>query len=139
MDSYKCWIYFQVLTLVESRNDDTFLIPMTFNVPMRVGILGIVILTAGHFDLFESPLRQIDVRGSQITSKHLMFKSERSHQRPNLRSIARIQVLDNINNPMILIISNSQIAITRNFILALCNGSRNRMRMQIPSGMSMNQ
>lgn len=52
--------------IVETMLKLTFLIPMTLNVPVRVDVPWMVDLSAGYFNLLETPLWQIDIASSQI-------------------------------------------------------------------------
>ena len=46
----------------------TPLIPMALYVPVRIHISWLVSLSACHFDLFETPLRQVDIASTKIAA-----------------------------------------------------------------------
>lgn len=54
----------------------TGLVPMSFNVPVSEDVTRIIFLGAGHFNLLETPLRQVDVGSPEIATKRSMAEAE---------------------------------------------------------------
>lgn len=65
----------------------TLLIPVSFNVPVSVNILGIIVLVTGDFNLLETPLWQVDIPSTKIASKDCVLKSESSSQCSDTSSV----------------------------------------------------
>jgi hypothetical protein len=57
---------------------------VSLHVPVGEGILGVVGLGASDLNLLETPLRKVDIAGTQITSKRSVAKSECGGQSPDL-------------------------------------------------------
>lgn len=47
---------------------------------------------------------------------------------------AAVDVVHNLDDPMVLIITNSRVTVTRNFMVQLGDGGRNRVRVEVPCG-----
>src|SRR5436853_7303513 len=75
------------LGLVRCLGGPTFIVPMSLNIPVRVGISRPVFLGTSDFNLPEAPLRQIDIASPQITTQDCMLQSECCSKCPNLGSI----------------------------------------------------
>ena len=95
---------------------------MTFNVPVSVSILRIILFRASNFNLLETPLREIDIVRFEITAKRSMTKSEGGQERSDPIAVFREEIFNDFNGPMILFISNCQISVARDFEFALCDG-----------------
>ena len=103
----------------------TSIVGMTFHVPIGVRILGIVRFVAGHLHLLESPLRQNRIRRSQIASQIFMSQSQSRRQGVNAASFiipsvflhiaTAFDVIYHLDNPVIMFIANSLVAVPRNF------------------------
>lgn len=65
----------------------TLLIPVSFNIPVSVNILGIIVLVTGDFNLLETPLWQVDIPSTKIASKDGVLKSESSSQCSDTSSV----------------------------------------------------
>ena len=118
----------------------TAVVPMTFNVPPGVCVAWVVFLCTRYFNLLETPLWEIDICRSKITTQSFMPEAKPCSQRMNTVNIilsASFQVVNNFNLPVIMEISDSRISITRNLVMKFSNRSRNVMRVKIPSGGSM--
>src|SRR5436309_1487853 len=97
----------------------TLLVPVALNVPVSEDISRLVLFDTRHFNLLETPLRQIHIASPKIASKIRVSKSECCSQSTDLGVIARGSVTDDFNDPVILGISNRRIAITGNFPVSL--------------------
>jgi hypothetical protein len=64
-----------VVTWVTGRKA---LVDMAFNVPVSVHITRVVCLDTGSLDLLETPLREVDVAGTKITSQVHVLQSNGS-------------------------------------------------------------
>ena len=51
-------------------------VPMALDVPVRVFVIRVVGLHTGRFNLLETPLREIDIPGAEITAQDTVFQSE---------------------------------------------------------------
>ena len=113
---------------------------MTFNVPASMVVTWVVFLCTRYFNLLETPLWEIDICRSKITTQSFMPEAEPCSQRMNTVNVilsASFQVVNNFNLPVIMEISDSRISITRNLVMKFSNGSRNIMRVKIASSGSM--
>jgi hypothetical protein len=117
----------------------TLLIPVALDVPVGEDITGLVVFRATNFDLLETPLRKVHVASAEVTSKIGMLQAESSGQSPKLRLIFRSRIPHNLDNPVVLGVSNSRIAVARNFPLRLADRSGDLMRVEIAAGLSVNE
>ena len=118
----------------------TAIVDVCLNVPVRIDIVWIVLLVTADFNLLETPLWEIDICRSKITTQSFMSEAKPCSQRMNTVNIilsASFQVVNNFNLPVIMEISDSRISITRNLVMKFSNRSRNVMRVKIASGGSM--
>jgi hypothetical protein len=114
----------------------TELVPVSLYVPMSVDVARIVLLDAGDFNLLETPLRQVDVSGSEVAPQDSMPETECRRQRSDLGSVRRRHVAHDLDLPMVLVVADRGIAITRYFVVGLGYWSSDLMRMQVASGLS---
>lgn len=112
---------------------------MTLNVPVGEDILGLVLLGASDFDLLETPLWQVDVARSEIAVKLSVPKSECSRQSAKLGVIARRGVINDLDLPVILLVTNSDIAITGNFVVSFSNRCGDLVGVQVATRLSVEQ
>lgn len=112
---------------------------MSLDVPVSIDIFGVVGLVAGDFDLFETPLWQVDIASSKITAQSGMLQSESSRQSSYLTSVARCNIFDNLHGPVILLIANGGISITRDFAISLGDRSCNLVGVKISASLRMYQ
>jgi len=117
----------------------TLLIPVALNVPVRVDISGLVLFDTGSLNLFETPLRQVDISSTEVASEIHMLQPESGCQGADLRIIPRGSIPHNFDLPVILGITHSSISIARDFPVSLGNGSGDLMRMKVTASLSMNQ
>jgi hypothetical protein len=109
---------------------------MTLHVPMRVGIRFIVLLVARHFDLLEPPLGQHRVGRSQITSQCLVPKPQSSRQRMDPIDFlppSPVQVIHDLNDPVVVIVPNCPVPVAAHFVVALCHWRNDGVRVQVPA------
>lgn len=102
---------------------------MSFNVPMSKCIFGIVLLSASHFDLLETPLRQVDVTSTKIAAKRDMLKAESRGEGSDFGSVIGRDILHNLDLPVVLLITDRRVSVTRNFFISLCDRRWNIMRV----------
>lgn len=120
----------------------TAVIDMAFNIPVRMSIAGVIVLITSNFHLLETPLWQDRVGGTEITPKQLMTEPQTSSKRMNLVHLALLAQLDiiyNLDNPVVLIVSYSSVAVARNFVVVFGDRSWDRVGVQITSGGDMTQ
>lgn len=91
---------------------------MSLNVPVGVSVARVVLLGASNLDLLETPLRQVHVTGSEVATKNLMLKTEGSGESANLATVTRSRVADDLNLPVVLLVTNSQVTVTGNLLVA---------------------
>lgn len=105
----------------------TTLVVMRFNIPVCVDIRRLILLDTSRFDLFETPLREIDISSSQVATQDGVPKPEGCAESTDSRSVFRSNVVDYFNLPMIFIISNGDISITRHFVMRFRDRGGNGM------------
>lgn len=88
-----------------------FLVYVRLDIPVRVGITRVVVLSTGNLNLPETPLRQVDITSSQVTTKDLMFQTECGREGPNSASVLGGNISNNFDLPVVFIITDSQIAV----------------------------
>lgn len=106
---------------------------------MSVGIARIVVLCAGNLNLPETPLRQVDVASTEVASKDLVLQTESGRQGSNSAAVVRRNIADNLDLPVVLIVTNSQVAITRNFLISLGDGGGNVVRVQVATSLCVDE
>lgn len=112
---------------------------MGLNVPVGESILGIVALVASYLDLLETPLRQVDITSTQIAAQDRVSQAESSGQSANTALVARSYIADDLNLPVILVITNGQVAVAGNLLLALRDRSRDIVRVKVASSLRVDQ
>lgn len=113
----------------------TTVIPMAFYVPVRMGIIRVVLGCTTDFNLLESPLWQYRVPSPKITALVLMLEPETCRQRMDLIDVRfrpSLDIIHHFHNPVVLVITDSSISIASYFMAKLRNRGWNGMRMQIP-------
>ena len=90
---------------------------MGLYVPMRVNVARLVLLDTCRLDLLEAPLGQVHVAGPQITTQCRMTETEGSSQSSDSRAIPGCGIVHNLNLPVILVITNGNVAVRRDFIV----------------------
>lgn len=101
------------------------LVPVAFNVPMGVHVAGFVLFDACRFNLFKTPLRQVDVSSSQVAAEISVLQAEGGRERSDLGIVSRGCVANNLDLPVVLGVTNSGVAIARNFPVRLGNRGSN--------------
>ena len=117
----------------------TLLIPVSFDVPVGVHILGVVLRHAGSLDLLETPLRQVDITGAEIASKGGMLESESSRQGPDLGSVARGNVADDFHRPVILLVADGGVSVARDFLVRLGDWGGDVVGVQVTASLGVDQ
>lgn len=112
---------------------------MCLHVPVGVGILGVVLGDTGGFNLLESPLWQVDVTGTQIASQRCVLESERSGQGPDLASVIAGHIPDNFHSPVVLVITDSGVSVTRDLLVALGDWGRDIVGVEVAAGLGVDQ
>lgn len=117
----------------------TLLIPVGFHVPVSVDISGVVLRDASSLNLLETPLWQVDVAGAKIAAHGGVLQSECCGQGPDLGLVAAANVLDNLNGPVILVITDSGISITRHFLVRLGDGGGDLVGVEVAASLRVDQ
>lgn len=112
---------------------------MGLNIPMGMDVIRLIVLYASCFDLFETPLRQIDVASTEIASKSSMLKTESCREGANLGSVSRSNIINDFYLPVVLIVTNGSVSVTRNLPVGLRDWSSNSVRMQVAASLSVDQ
>lgn len=107
----------------------TLLIPMGLHVPMGISVTGVIVLGASNLNLSETPLWKVDITSTQITAKGLVLETESSGQSANLALVPGRNVADNLNLPVILVVTDSQVAIAGYLLVGLGDGGGNIVRV----------
>lgn len=97
----------------------------------------VVLLRARHFDLLEAPLRKDGVCRAEVTVELGVSESHARSQRvdPPIRGIALgpMRVVDNLDLPVVILISNRDVAVARHFPVLLRHRRSDCVRVQIPA------
>jgi hypothetical protein len=115
------------------------IVPVSLNIPVGVGVARVVLLGASNLDLLETPLRQVHVAGSEITAKNLMLETESGGESSDLATVTRGRVANNLDLPVVLFVTNSQVTVAGNLLVASCDGSSNVVGVQVAPGLSMDK
>ena len=95
---------------------------MAFYVPPGMNIARIVVLDTRYFNLLESPLRKDGICRTKVTSKLLVAETHSSCQRIDTIDMAlasSLQIVHNFNAPVVMIVPDGRISVTRYFIVQL--------------------
>lgn len=92
---------------------------VALNVPVGVDVTGVVLLDAGRLNLLETPLRQVDVAGSEVAAKVLVSETERRGKSSKSGVVPRSGIADDLDNPVIFGIADCNIAIAGNLVVSL--------------------
>ena len=99
----------------------------------------LVLFDTGRLDLLEAPLRQVDVASSQVAAKVGVPQPESSSQECGLGVVPRCGVPDNLDLPVILVVTDGSVAVARNFPVGLGDGCGDCVRVQVAAGLSMDE
>jgi hypothetical protein len=117
----------------------TLVIPVSLNVPVGVGVTRVVLLGASNLNLLETPLRKVDVASPEVAAKDLVLETESSGESPDLAAVARSRITNNLNLPVVLVITNSQVTVAGNFLVASGDGGSDVMRVQVAASLSVDK
>ena len=115
------------------------LVPVGLDVPVSVDIARVVLLDTGGLNLLETPLRQVDVASAEVAIEVDVSETEGGSQSADLGVIARRSVVDNLDNPVVLGVADSGVAVARNFVVGLGDGSGDRVRVQVTASLGVDQ
>lgn len=68
-----------------------------------------------------------------------MLKTEGRSKSADLAAITRCRIPDNLNLPVILLISNSEVTVAGNFAVGLGNGGVNIVRVQVAASLGVDK
>jgi hypothetical protein len=114
-------------------------VPVGFDVPVSVDIARVVLLDTGSLDLLESPLRQVDVASTEVAVKIDVLETEGGGESAKLGVVARRSVVNDLNLPVILGVSDCGVAVAGNFVVGLGDGSSDGVRVQVAASLSVDQ
>lgn len=117
----------------------TLVVPVSLNVPVGVSVTGIVLLGASNLNLLETPLRKVDVASSEVAAKDLMLETESSGKSPDLATVARSRITNNLNLPVVLVVTNSQVTVAGNFLVASGDRGSDIVRVQVAASLSVDK
>jgi hypothetical protein len=112
---------------------------VSLNVPVGVSVTGVVLLGASNLDLLETPLGEVDVASSEIAAKDLMLETESSGKGSDLAAIPRSRIADNLNLPVVLVVTNSQVTVAGNFLVASGHRGSDVVRVQIAASLGVDK
>lgn len=112
---------------------------MSLNVPVGVCVTGVVLLGASNLNLLETPLRKVDVTSSEVAAQDLMLETESSSKSPDLAAVTRSRITNNLNLPVVLVVTNSQVTVAGNFLMASGYRGSDVMRVQVAASLSVNK
>jgi hypothetical protein len=104
---------------------------------VSISVTRLVLLGAGNLNLLETPLRKVDVASAEVAAENLVLKTERCSEGTKLAVVAGGSVADNLDLPVILGIADSHVTVARNFFIALGDGSRDIMRVEVTASLGM--
>ncbi|SRR5258706_9381349 len=108
----------------------TFVIPVTLNIPNRVGVVGIILLIATDLDLLKAPGWQMNIGRNEVTPKTLMLESQTRRQAAyigDLFSTAEDEVGVDFDEPVVTCVPNGGISVPGDLMIVLRNGCSNCM------------
>jgi hypothetical protein len=123
----------------EASNVLTFLVPVRLDVPVGVDVTRLVLFHTSGLDLLETPLRQVDITSAEIASKIDVSQAERSGQSPEMGIVPRSCIVYNLDLPVVLGVSNSKVAVARNFPISLGDRSGNLVRVEVAASLRVNE
>lgn len=94
----------------------------------------VVLLVASDFDLLEPPLRQDRVRSPQVAAQHFVAETHAGRQRMDVLHfllLALLQIIDHLNNPVILVVTDGLVSVTGNFVVELGDRCRDGVGVQV--------
>ena len=100
-------------------------------------VIRVVLFDTRDFDLLEAPFRKDRISCPKVASEFLMAEAHASRKRMysvNMLFTSSLQVIDYLDFPVIMIVANSSVPLTRNFVIQFRNRCRNVMGVQIASG-----
>jgi hypothetical protein len=109
------------------------------DVPVGVDIARPVLLDASGFNLLETPLRQVDIASAKVTSKLSVFQAERSDQSPDLGIVPGRSIIDNLDLPVVLGVTDCEVAVAGHFPVSLGDRSSDLVRVKVAAGLSVNE
>mgnify|MGYP005989195533 CR=1 FL=1 len=112
---------------------------MSLNVPVSIGIARVVILGAGNFDLLETPLRQVAVGSSEVAAEDRVLETESGGQSADSASVAGGGVTENLNLPVVLVVTNGQVTVARNFLVGLGYRGSDFVGVQVAASLGVEQ
>lgn len=112
---------------------------MRLNVPLGKSILRVVLLGASNLDLLETPLWQVDIAGAKVAAQFGVLQSESGGQSPDLGAVVRGNILDNLDSPVVLRITNSGVSVTRNLLIRLGNWCWDVVRVKVAAGLGVDE
>lgn len=112
---------------------------MALDVPVSVYVSRLVLLGTSDLNLLETPLRQIDVARSEVAAEIGVPQTERGGQSSDLRIVVGSRVTDNFDNPVVLGVPYSGVAVARHLVISLGDRGSDLMRVEITAGLSVNE
>ena len=112
---------------------------MGLDVPVSVDVARVVLLDAGHLDLLESPLRQVDSASTEVAAKIGVLQPEGGGQGAQLGVITRCGIIDNFDSPVVLGIANGGVSVRRHLPVSLGDRGLDRVRVQVATGLGVNK
>lgn len=114
-------------------------VPVGFDVPVSVDIAGVVLLDTGGLNLLETPLRQVHVTSTQVAVEINVSETEGGSEGAELGVIARRSVVNDLDDPVVLGVSDGGVAVARNFVVCLGDRSSDGVRVQVAASLGVDQ
>lgn len=112
---------------------------MSLNVPVSVSVAGVVLLVASNLDLLEAPLRKVDVSSAEVAAQCSVLKAEGGRESADSAAIAGCRISDDLNAPVVLVITNSEVTIAGHFAVRLGDGGIDLVRVQVAASLGVNE
>lgn len=116
-----------------------FVVGVSFDVLVSVGIFGVVFFGVSNFDLFEVLLWQVFVISVKVVVYGGVFKMECRGQGVQMVVVMRCSVVDDFNFLVVFVVINSQVVIGRDFFIRFGYWSSNIVGVEVVVSLSVNQ
>jgi len=114
----------------------TLIVPVSLNIPVSVGIAGVVFLGAGDLNLLKTPLWQVGIASAEIAAKDSMPQAEGGGQSSDSATVTGSYIANDLDLPVVLSITDGNVAVAGDFSVGLSDGRGYLVRMKVASSLS---
>ena len=97
---------------------------MALDVPEGMDVRRVVLLLAADLNLLETPLREHSVRRAEITARGPVAEAQAGRERVDALVLvlgATVDVVDDLYDPIVLVVADGRVTVARHFIVELGN------------------